>query len=581
LLSRHLTSAARGLHLALTALFLVNLLLGLAVLLAPALPLLAAARLAVLLIVALGCLIPATFWQQSRAFSGATRQQMRCISLGAALLLANLLLLAWGDLVPISTAGLALATSLLFVLLGLALWLGFAPPRWVWQLWQHKELARLSRFFDDQLLAGNPPAARAQMLERLLEQALGSLRCQAAVIEGWNEATDTFEVLAEASAAVLPSPSERLLLKQAQLREVCCQRRVIIAPLDPEQRALRWLARPAGMLLAVPIGAPGQPMGVLGIASTQAPLFPQHHLALLHVVARQVALWLLYAPLTPATPERPLVKPHEEPLPSENKPYDKEAFIALMAHELRSPLTVIKGRRQLLKRQLARDGLHSVLEAMNRLDPQFQRLEQLINALVDVSYLDAGRFLLHQQPLDLAALLEELVEQQQRLRPSHALLLETRCPEPAWVQGDATRLRQVLQALLGRARSVSPAESAISIIIEQTINNEEITIVVQDCGDGIAPEQQAQVFQRCLNKFIEPGGQPRTELELYISHEIILQHGGRMWVESSGLPGEGSTFAFALPLLDAEEQQHLPTSSISWQAAGPHPRLHPGQTALE
>ncbi len=120
---------------------------------------------------------------------------------------------------------------------------------------------------------------------------------------------------------------------------------------------------------------------------------------------------------------------------------------------------------------------------------------------------------------------------------------------PMIVLGDAARLEQVLTSLLDNARKYSPAGSSVTVRVECLQSGTEALLSVRDQGIGIPPEHQPRLFQRWFRATPSGSNYAGPGLGLYISHEIITRHGGRLWVESSGIPGEGSTFFFTLPLI--------------------------------
>ncbi len=570
LLARHLTPLPRWLQGTLSALFFLNALL---VLLAPA-----ALRLPLLLLGMGACPLPFVFWRQSQRSTGATRRQVQWLGVALAFLLLNLPLIALGDRLPGGPALTSWAFFLHFLLSGIALCLGIAPPRWLWNFWQTGEQARINQLFNTALLSAAQPAPSTQpnpltpLLEELLQHAMRALNCQAGVIERWNERANTFEALASASVKAPTLPRELLALKNGRLCEAFTRRQHLAAPLDTEHRFFHWCRASRGTLLAAPILANDKALGAVGLVSERPPLFPENHLALLQAFAQQIALWLVYSqPTQSAVSLKQMAETQQE----------KDEFIAVMVHELRSPLTVLKGRLQLLKRQFVKEGQTSALEAVSRLDPQFHRLQALIDAFVDVSYLDAGRFRLDPEPLDLTALINATVERNRNICTDHALVLEfteagkpanttSGHPQPLWVMGDSSRLTQVLQVLLSQACHTTPAGSQITVRLGHSGAGAEAVVQVHDRGTGIPREKQAHVFLRLARSLTSSTGHG-TGLELYISHETIRHHGGRMWVESSGIPGEGATFSFSLPLLDP---QGIPPAADLSQAQGQTSQQH-------
>src|SRR5262249_15245270 len=163
-------------------------------------------------------------------------------------------------------------------------------------------------------------------------------------------------------------------------------------------------------------------------------------------------------------------------------------FIAVIAHDLRTPLTVLKGRLQLLRRQLLKEGLPEAAEVVARLDTPYDRLSQLITTLLDVSYIDTGRLQLLLHALDLIGLGRKVIE----VNPEREITLEVQGASgqqgdaqagttgPLIVLGDAGRLEQAMGNLLDNARKYSPVESKISVRVERRAGGEEALVSVRD-----------------------------------------------------------------------------------------------------
>lgn len=244
----------------------------------------------------------------------------------------------------------------------------------------------------------------------------------------------------------------------------------------------------------------------------------------------------------------------------------KDLFISVASHELRSPLTAAKGYIQLVQRSLGRQLQNQSgpdepvvtknLESLGLVSYQLDRMEMLINQLLDFSRMQNNKLELHYSAgANLAGLVRRVVEQQQRVTPDHRLHFNS-TEETLSADFDEARLEQVLTNLITNAVKYSPAETTVTIRIEKQIspptpdspfpNATEVVISVQDEGYGIPPEDQLHIFERFYRA---RNGETRAEglgLGLYISHEIVVQHGGRIWLESR--PEQGSTFYFSLPL---------------------------------
>lgn len=238
----------------------------------------------------------------------------------------------------------------------------------------------------------------------------------------------------------------------------------------------------------------------------------------------------------------------------------KDQFLSIASHELRTPLTTIKGYSQILQRDLNRreanqpNGSAASLREvriLNNVVNQVGRMENLVSEMLDVSRIQSGQFELKRSPdLDLNEVVRCVVEQQQDAANDHPLLFQ---PASVRLTGnwDEGRLEQVLNNLINNALKYSPAGEPVVVGLYPAENAAEVVTWVRDQGIGISPEHQAHIFDRFyrartpMNVNVDGLG-----LGLFICHETISQHGGRMWLES--VLGQGSTFYFSLPLSTAE-----------------------------
>jgi PAS domain S-box-containing protein len=222
----------------------------------------------------------------------------------------------------------------------------------------------------------------------------------------------------------------------------------------------------------------------------------------------------------------------------------KDEFIGIASHELKTPVTSIKAYAQLLQRQLSRAGEGASADLVAKMDAQLNRLTELIHDLLDVTRIDGGEIQFNIETFDIDQLLDDVVAE---IRPTAAgRQIVRKARGNARAQGDRQRTGQVLTNLLTNAIKYSPPTEAI--IVHTASDGHEITVGVQDFGVGIAPEDQLRVFDR----FYRAGGQERDTfpglgLGLFISAEIVRRQRGRIWVES--VPGEGSLFRFTLPMV--------------------------------
>lgn len=228
----------------------------------------------------------------------------------------------------------------------------------------------------------------------------------------------------------------------------------------------------------------------------------------------------------------------------------KDEFLAVASHELKTPVTSIKAYAQVLQKLFKKKGDMQSFELITKMDAQINRLITLIADLLDVSKMQAGKLQLRLTNFDFAELVTEVVDEIQRTTIHHTI--HTTLPERKMVYGDRDRIGQVITNLLTNAVKYSP--HADSIVVKTHVDQETISLSVQDFGLGIPKEKQAKVFEQ----FYRVEGRkeniyPGLGLGLYISSEIIHRHGGTIGVES--VEGKGSTFYFTLPTYQRSPQQ--------------------------
>ncbi len=232
----------------------------------------------------------------------------------------------------------------------------------------------------------------------------------------------------------------------------------------------------------------------------------------------------------------------------------KDEFISVASHELRGPLTVIRGQAQLLLRQLRRqekqgelsaDMLH-ILESVESIEVQTARLNDLVNDLLDVSRIQSGKLTLHRGPVDLMTLVSKVVQHWKPASASHTLILEAMPTGEVVGYWDGKRVEQILNNLLGNAVKYSPEGGKVTVRVQVDSRNKQALLEVQDEGMGIPPEASSHLFER----FYRAGNVSNisgTGLGLYISRQLATAHGGDLWASSPGLE-QGSTFTVRLPL---------------------------------
>ncbi len=222
----------------------------------------------------------------------------------------------------------------------------------------------------------------------------------------------------------------------------------------------------------------------------------------------------------------------------------KDDFISMASHELRNPLTALKLQTSLLQRQLAKQGVPASAPALSRMETQINTITRLVEELLDVSKIQAGRLEYVQERVDLDALLGEIAETMQQTHPSHRMLLHGAVR--ASLLGDRDRLGQVFTNLLGNAIKYSP--DAQTVEMDLSSSPETVTIRVRDHGLGIPREQREKIFER-FYRAADPKQRaiPGLGMGLYIVAEVVKRHRGTITVDSE--VGKGSSFTVTLPLM--------------------------------
>ncbi|GCF09572.1 sensor histidine kinase [Dictyobacter arantiisoli] len=227
----------------------------------------------------------------------------------------------------------------------------------------------------------------------------------------------------------------------------------------------------------------------------------------------------------------------------------KDDFIGIAAHELRTPLAILRGAAQMLVVQTLR-GNGSTLEAwqmesLQDIDQSTMRLVELTEDLLDVTRLHAGRLELHLEPSDMVALTRRVLKRIQASTQHHQLQM-TSLTDYLIANADQRRIEQVLANIINNAIKYSPAGGLIEIEITQDAAQQVGYIAIKDHGIGIPLQQQAHIFGRFV-RADNARNISGTGLGLYLCRELIERHEGRIWFESR--ENQGSTFHIALPLL--------------------------------
>ncbi len=215
----------------------------------------------------------------------------------------------------------------------------------------------------------------------------------------------------------------------------------------------------------------------------------------------------------------------------------RDEFLATAAHELKTPLAVVKAYAQLVQRRVPAEA-----PALAVVQRQVDRMTRLVQHLLDASRLRLDPGAGPRERFDLSLLVSEVIERMRETDAGHQLTLVA--PGPVSVQGDRERIGRVVQTLLDNAVRFSPRGGPVETRVALTAGEAEVSVT--DHGLGIPLDRQERIFERYYRAHAgTPEDYGGLGLSLDMSREIVTRHGGRIWFESA--PGQGSTFHFALP----------------------------------
>lgn len=226
----------------------------------------------------------------------------------------------------------------------------------------------------------------------------------------------------------------------------------------------------------------------------------------------------------------------------------KDEFISVASHELKTPLTSIKGYIQLLERSIDNSDIATIKNRVSKVGNQIEKLNQLVVDLLDISNIENGKLKFNKKYFSIDEMLDNVIEFMQHSNPEFKIIREGFAGKKIW--GDDTRIEQVIVNFITNAVKYSPGTNEIRVTTN--ICENKLYFSVKDFGIGIPPEHQKNIF----GKFYRADeNSPRFQglgIGLYISREIIIRHHGEIGVVSK--EDEGSEFYFYLPLIVCEEE---------------------------
>ncbi|HXQ53550.1 MAG TPA: GAF domain-containing protein [Stellaceae bacterium] len=298
-------------------------------------------------------------------------------------------------------------------------------------------------------------------------------------------------------------------------------------------------------LLVIPLLRSGDIVGALVVRRRAPGAFPASVIELLQTFAAQSVVAIQNAGLFSEIEE----KGRELALASQHK----SQFLANMSHELRTPLNAILGYTELILDDIYGAAPQKMRDVLERVQTNGKHLLGLINDVLDLSKIEAGQLVLTLADYSVKEMLQGVYVAVEPLASNKKLALKLDVPQGLpKAHGDERRLSQVVLNLVGNAiKFTDQGEIKISAVAE----NGGFVVSVKDTGPGIAPGDQAKIFeefQQADNSATRAKG--GTGLGLAISRRIVEMHGGKLWVESA--PGSGSTFSFTLPITAAQQAGH-------------------------
>lgn len=283
--------------------------------------------------------------------------------------------------------------------------------------------------------------------------------------------------------------------------------------------------------IVVPIVSKRKPIGTLNLMSKKPQTYSEQNLEILVPVTEQLAIAIETIRLFEQT---------------KKLDHLKSEFVSKVSHELRTPLTSIKGFTEIL---MSYDDIDAKTRAefLTIINEESERLTRLINDVLDLSKIEAGKVEWHITPVSIADISEHAAKLLRFMAAAKNLQMLVRVPMdlPA-VRGDRDQLLQVMDNLLSNAIKFTVSETG-KITIKAHQEDAFVKVSVSDLGMGIPQQDQSKIFDRFYQLGDVRSGKPRgTGLGLSICKEIISRLGGRIWCESK--PGHGSTFYFTLPV---------------------------------
>jgi len=444
-----------------------------------------------------------TLWLASRGRPAVEGARMRALSLGYAGLVAVIMFgTLGGSLVSNDAAQLVL--NLVALAIVPMLFISFYPPAWLRRLWSQPEEEELRQGLHS-LLTFSPD--RVTQAGRALEWAMRLVGGKGALIIDSDSSILTYSGLSEEEAKAVAA-------------------RAAASPQAGEVRS-----PPRGSpTLVIPLEMQEGRGSMVVVAGAFTPIFGDDEVIRLRQYAGSITVGLDQAALSARI--RDLEKAKTE-------------FMNIASHELRSPMTVIKGYLTMLEGGSLGALAPKAMAILPLLIAKADEVNSMVEQMLEAARLEEGRFGLRKERGDIVELTELAIDSVRPMLAKHVLSVDLP-PAPIMAEVDSERFQIVVKNLITNAIKYSPAEKPITVVVDR--NGKTARVVVVDQGIGIAPEDQAMLFtkfgriQRESNMYVAGSG-----LGLWLSREIARMHDGDIKVDST--EGEGSTFTFEVPII--------------------------------
>jgi signal transduction histidine kinase len=471
------------------------------------------------------------FFRASYHTSGVTKRRMRAVAFGSVFLgiviFVEVLTFLGDDVRDVLSQVLALASAISY-------FLGFAPPLILRRAWQEPELraflsraARLPRL----------PSTDA-IIDELEQGAATSLGAPHALVGLWEAESNQLHFEINGEGLEIPADT-----RAAVGKAFVTQQPVFVADAPHEYPDYAEASRRYGSqaILIAPITAGANRLGVLAVYAPRAPIFASDDLALVKLLADQAAVIL---------ESRSLIDEAARVQAREEATRLKDDFLSAAAHDLKTPLTALIGRAQLLERRALRKPDAPVdLQSLQILLAEAQRLRSLVLDLLDAARAERGQLVSIREPIDLASVAHEVCA---RHRGEHHTCVVD-AMRPVVGDFDRNRIMQMLENLVENAVKYTPDGGSVDVKVWAA--NDEAHLTVSDRGLGIPASDLPHIFDRFFRaRNVDDRRFSGMGLGLFICRAIAEQHGGR--IGASARQGGGTTFHITLPCTATGDMEH-------------------------